>query len=47
MQSMATKQTSSKGFNGLPAGQQVMLKLTPPEQSDFYVDFVRTSPGSC
>ncbi len=30
-----------EGLNGLPAGQQVMLKLTPPEQSDFYVDFVR------
>ena len=30
-----------EGLNGLPAGQQIMLKLTPPEQSDFYVDFVR------
>jgi fructose-bisphosphate aldolase class I len=25
----------------LPADQLVMLKLTPPEQDDFYVDFVR------
>ena len=30
-----------EGLNGLPAGQQVMLKLTPPEQPDFYADFVR------
>jgi fructose-bisphosphate aldolase, class I len=28
-------------LNGLPADQQVMLKLTPPEQPDFYADFVR------
>jgi len=28
-------------LNGLPAGQQVMLKLTLPEQSDFYADCVR------
>jgi fructose-bisphosphate aldolase class I len=28
-------------LNGLPAGQQVMLKLTLPEQDDFYADFVR------
>jgi fructose-bisphosphate aldolase class I len=28
-------------LNGLPAGQQVMLKLTLPEQSDFYAEFVR------
>jgi fructose-bisphosphate aldolase, class I len=28
-------------LNELPAGQLVMLKLTPPEQSDFYADFVR------
>ncbi len=28
-------------LNGLPAGQQVMLKLTLPEQADFYADFVR------
>ena len=30
-----------EGLNGLPAGQQVMLKLTLPEQPDFYADFVR------
>ena len=28
-------------LNGLPAGHQVMLKLTLPEQSDFYADLVR------
>jgi fructose-bisphosphate aldolase class I len=28
-------------LNGLPAGQQVMLKLTLPEQPDFYADLVR------
>ena len=28
-------------LNGLPAGQQVMLKLTLPEQADFYAEFVR------
>jgi fructose-bisphosphate aldolase class I len=28
-------------LNGLPAGQQVMLKLTLPEQADFYGDCVR------
>ena len=28
-------------LNGLPAGQQVMLKLTLPEQADFYADCVR------
>jgi fructose-bisphosphate aldolase class I len=28
-------------LNGLPAGQQVMLKLTLPEQADFYADLVR------
>jgi fructose-bisphosphate aldolase class I len=27
-------------LNGLPAGQQVMLKLTLPEQADFYAEFV-------
>lgn len=27
-------------LNGLPTGQQVMLKLTLPEQPDFYADFV-------
>ena len=28
-------------LNELPAGQLVMLKLTLPEQADFYADFVR------
>jgi fructose-bisphosphate aldolase, class I len=28
-------------LSGLPAGQQVMLKVTLPEQDDFYADFVR------
>jgi fructose-bisphosphate aldolase class I len=28
-------------LNGLPAGQHVMLKLTLPEQADFYADCVR------
>jgi fructose-bisphosphate aldolase class I len=28
-------------LNGLPAGHLVMLKLTLPEQPDFYADFVR------
>src|SRR5262249_46954121 len=28
-------------LNGLPAGQQVMLKLTLPEQADFFADLVR------
>jgi fructose-bisphosphate aldolase, class I len=28
-------------LNGLPAGQQVMLKLTLPDQADFYADCVR------
>lgn len=28
-------------LSGLPAGQQVMLKLTLPEQDDFYADCVR------
>ncbi len=30
-----------KQLDGLPAGQLVMLKLTLPEQDDFYADFVR------
>ena len=30
-------------LNGLPARRQVMLKLTLPEQTDFYADFVRHS----
>jgi fructose-bisphosphate aldolase class I len=29
-----------ENLNELPAGQMVMLKLTPPEQDDFYSDFV-------
>jgi fructose-bisphosphate aldolase class I len=28
-------------LSGLPAGQHVMLKITPPAQDDFYVDCVR------
>src|SRR5438477_1873607 len=28
-------------LNQLPAGQLVMLKLTPPEQDNFYADFVK------
>jgi fructose-bisphosphate aldolase class I len=28
-------------LSGLAAGQQVMLKLTPPEQADLYADCVR------
>jgi fructose-bisphosphate aldolase class I len=28
-------------LNGLPAGQQVLLKLTLPEQADFYAECVR------
>jgi len=35
------KEAILEKLNGLPAGQQVMLKLTLPEQSDFYADFVR------
>ena len=30
-----------KKLNNLPSGQLVMLKLTLPEQDDFYADFVR------
>ena len=30
----------SKKLSGLPAGQLIMLKLTLPEQDDFYSDFV-------
>jgi len=30
-----------KGLNELPAGQLVMLKLTLPEQDDFYADCIR------
>jgi fructose-bisphosphate aldolase class I len=35
------KQGILEKLDGLPAGQQVLLKLTLPEQSDFYADFVR------
>jgi fructose-bisphosphate aldolase class I len=28
-------------LNALPAGQQIMLKLTLPDQADFYLEFVR------
>jgi fructose-bisphosphate aldolase class I len=30
-----------KGLNELPVGQLVMLKLTLPEQDDFYADCIR------
>jgi fructose-bisphosphate aldolase, class I len=35
------QETILEKLNGLPAGQQVMLKLTLPEQADFYADCVR------
>jgi fructose-bisphosphate aldolase class I len=35
------KETILEKLGGLPAGQQVMLKMTPPEQDDFYADCVR------
>jgi fructose-bisphosphate aldolase class I len=35
------KETLLEKLNGLPTGQQVMLKLTLPEQADFYADCVR------
>jgi fructose-bisphosphate aldolase class I len=35
------KEALLEKLNGLPAGQQVMLKLTLPEQADFYADCVR------
>jgi fructose-bisphosphate aldolase, class I len=35
------KEALLEKVNGLPAGQQVMLKLTLPEQADFYADCVR------
>ena len=35
------KEALLEKLNGLPAGQQVMLKLTLPEQPDFYADCVR------
>ena len=34
------KEALLEKLNGLPAGQQVMLKLTLPEQADFYADCV-------
>jgi fructose-bisphosphate aldolase class I len=35
------KEAILEKLNGMPAGQQVMLKLTLPEQADFYADCVR------
>jgi fructose-bisphosphate aldolase class I len=35
------KEAILEKLNGLPAGQQVLLKLTLPELADFYVDCVR------
>jgi fructose-bisphosphate aldolase class I len=35
------KQAVLEKLNELPAGQQVLLKLTLPEEADFYADFVR------
>src|SRR6516162_7853898 len=35
------KEALIEKLHGLPAGQQVMLKLTLPEQADFYADCVR------
>jgi fructose-bisphosphate aldolase class I len=35
------KEAILERLNELPAGQQVMLKLTLPEQADFYADCVR------
>jgi fructose-bisphosphate aldolase class I len=35
------KEALLEKLNGLPAGQQVLLKLTLPEQADFYTDCVR------
>jgi fructose-bisphosphate aldolase class I len=35
------KEAVLKELNGLPASQLVMLKLTLPEQDDFYVDCIR------
>jgi fructose-bisphosphate aldolase class I len=35
------KEAILEKLNGLPVGQQVMLKLTLPEQADFYADCVR------
>ena len=35
------KEAVLEKLNGMPAGQQVLLKLTLPEQADFYADCVR------
>jgi fructose-bisphosphate aldolase class I len=35
------KEAILKALNELPAGQEVMLKLTLPDQDDFYVDCIR------
>ena len=35
------KEALLEELNGLPAGQRVLLKLTLPEQADFYTDCVR------
>jgi len=35
------KEAILEKLNGLPAGQRVLLKLTLPEQADFYTDCVR------
>jgi fructose-bisphosphate aldolase class I len=35
------KEAILEKLNGVPAGQQVLLKLTLPEQADFYADCVR------
>jgi fructose-bisphosphate aldolase class I len=35
------KEAILEKLNGQPAGQQVLLKLTLPEQADFYTDCVR------
>ena len=37
------KEALLEKLNRLPAGQQVLLKLTLPEQADFYADCVRHS----
>ena len=35
------KESLLKELNALPAGQSVMLKLTLPDQDDFYMDLIR------
>jgi fructose-bisphosphate aldolase class I len=35
------KESINEKLNALPASQLVMLKLTLPEQADFYAEFVR------